>query len=128
MIALLVGVGALVGAPARYLVDRAVQSRFRRARFPFGTLTVNVLASVLLGVLAGAAAGTKTAALLGTGFCGTLSTYSTFSFETMRLAGDAAGDVAGQRRPGLAVANVLISLLAGIGAAALGWWLGLQFG
>jgi CrcB protein len=120
MIALLVGAGALIGAPARYLIDRAVQSRLRRATFPLGTVTVNVVASVLLGVLAGAAAGTRIGALLGTGFCGTLSTYSTFSFETMRLADE--------RRPGLAVANVVISLLAGIGAAALGWWLGLQLG
>jgi CrcB protein len=53
---------------------------------------------------------------VGTGFCGALSTYSTFSYETMRLAQDGARVYA--------AANVAVSLVAGIGAAALGWWLG----
>jgi CrcB protein len=115
--ALLVGVGALVGAPLRYLTDRFVQSRHHSVA-PLGTLSVNVVASFVLGVLVGAAVSTDTAALLGTGFCGTLSTYSTFSYETMRL--DRAG-----HRP-WAVGYVLLSLVAGLGAAALGWWIGAQ--
>ena len=117
MTVLLIALGAGLGAPARYLTDRAVQSRHGRP-FPWGTLVVNVVASLVLGVLAGVGArlDPRLAALLGTGFCGALSTYSAFGYETLRLA---AG---GARRA--AVLNVLLSLVAGIGAAVLGWLLG----
>jgi len=117
MIALLVAVGAAVGAPARYLTDRAVQSG-HDTLFPWGTLTVNIAASLLLGVLAGA--GTQVsptaAALVGTGFCGALSTFSTFGYETVRLMQE--------RSRFYAVANIAISVIAGLGAAALGWSIG----
>ena len=116
---LLVIVGAAVGAPSRYLVDRAMQARLDTA-FPWGTFTVNVGASLILGLVTGAVAGgvasPRLALLLGTGLCGGLSTYSTFSYETLRLA-------AGGRERAAAL-NVLLSLAAGIGAAALGWLLG----
>ncbi len=118
MIALMVALGALVGAPARYLTDRAVQSRHDSA-FPWGTLIVNVVASLVLGVLVGAAARPQVAALVGTGFCGALSTYSTFSYETIGLTGEGARLYA--------VANVALSLVAGIGAAALGVSVGMLF-
>ena len=115
MIVLFVALGAAVGAPARYLTDRAVQSHHDSV-FPWGTLTVNVVGSLLLGLVIGASlAGTgssQLAALLGTGFCGGLTTYSTFSFETFRLAEDRELFSAG--------ANVAISVVAGLGAAALG--------
>jgi CrcB protein len=116
VIALMVGLGALVGAPARYLTDRAFQSR-RRARLPWGTLTVNLVACLVLGLVVGVQShlSDATGALIGTGFCGALSTYSTFSFETMRLVEQ------GERV--LAVANVGLNLAAGLGAGALGWWL-----
>jgi CrcB protein len=106
--------GAAVGAPARYLTDRWIQSR-HDGRFPFGTLTVNVVASLVLGLLGGAAAGLAPAVgtALGTGFCGALSTYSTFSWESLRLLETRAGV--------LAAANLGASLVAGLGAAALGW-------
>jgi CrcB protein len=114
---LLIALGAGVGAPARYLTDRAIQSRFRTL-FPWGTVTVNVLASLLLGVITGAGLGADGTLLAGTGFCGALSTYSAFSYETLRL---------GQRGAGwLAAGNVALSLVAGIGAATLGWRLGLS--
>lgn len=112
---LLIALGAGLGAPARYLTDRAIQVR-RPTLFPWGTVLVNVVACVILGVVVGARANTTVTALVGTGFCGALSTYSTFGYETFRLS-----------RPGtrwLAVGNVVVSLVAGIGAAALGWWLG----
>lgn len=110
MTALLVFVGAAVGAPLRYLADRAVQS-WHVTRFPFGTLAVNVVGSFALGCVAGASP--NLVALLGTGLCGALTTYSTFSFETVRLAED------GEHWQ--AFANVATSIAAGVAAAALGY-------
>jgi CrcB protein len=108
---LLVAIGAAIGAPLRYLIDRAVQSR-QGSTFPWGTFTVNVVGSTLLGFLVGLPASHALTALLGTGFCGALTTYSTFSFETLKLA--RTGDRT------LAAANAIGSVLAGLGAAYLG--------
>jgi fluoride exporter len=112
---LLVILGAVVGAPARYLIDRSVQRRHDTA-FPWGTFAVNMSGSFLLGFLA---AGTRAfglpaevSALLGTGLCGALTTYSTFGYETVRLLETR------HRFP--AVANVAASVLAGLGAAFCG--------
>ena len=83
----------------------------------YGHGQVVVVGSLILGVLAGgAAAGAVTGsaiALLGTGLCGALTTYSTFGYETLRLAED------GARR--CAALNAVASVLAGLGAAFLGW-------
>lgn len=119
--ALMIALGAIVGAPARYLTDRAIQSRHETV-FPWGTLTVNITASLILGVVVGAAGHLSPAvtALVGTGFCGALSTYSTFSYEVMRLS------VEGARFQ--AVLNVVVSVVAGVGAAALGWSIGSTVG
>jgi fluoride exporter len=112
---LVIAAGAAIGAPLRYLTDRTVQAR-HESSFPFGTLLVNVMACLVLGVATGMAGWSMTLlALVGTGFCGALSTYSTYSFETVRLAED--GEWA------LATLNVLLSLTAGLGAASLGFWL-----
>ncbi len=112
---LLVILGAMVGAPVRYLTDRAVQTRHDTV-FPWGTFTVNVIASGVLGVVTGAvsagAASSRVALLVGTGLCGALSTYSTFSYETVRLAQDGARL--------LAAANIVFSVLAAVGAAVIG--------
>ena len=77
MTLLWVALGAAVGAPLRYLTDSAVQSRHDTV-FPWGTLTVNIVASLVLGVVTGAvtagAASAELQALIGTGLCGALST------------------------------------------------------
>jgi CrcB protein len=116
---LLVLLGGAVGAPARYLTDLAVQRR-HGGRFPWGTLTVNVAGSLVLGVTAGAVSASGGPAwvltLVGTGFCGALTTFSTFGFETVRLLQE--------RSARAAIGNVTLSVAAGLGACALGWWVG----
>lgn len=112
---LLVAAGGAVGAVLRYLVDRAVQQRHDSV-FPWGTFTVNAAGSALLGLLvAGASRGVVPAQvlmLLGVGFCGALTTYSTFAYETVRLA------EAGSRF--LAATNVLATVATTLGAVTLG--------
>lgn len=115
MTPLLVILGAMVGAPARYLTDRFVQSR-HSSRFPWGTFTVNVAGSFVLGLVVAAALPSPWLALVGTGFCGALTTYSTFSFETVRLIEGRAALVAS--------ANVASSIVAGLIAAFAGAGLG----
>jgi CrcB protein len=116
MTLLFVVLGAAIGAPLRYLTDRFVQTR-QDSAFPWGTLTVNVAGSLLLGFLAALPADPVVAALAGTGFCGALTTYSTFSYETLRLYQTGARLYA--------VANVVASVVAGLGAAYLGTLLAL---
>ncbi len=113
MTLLLVALGAAVGAPLRYLVDRAVQAR-HDSLFPWGTFAVNVVGSFLLGGLAATAAHTPgpVLALAGTGLCGALTTYSTFGYETVRLLQD--------RARLYATLNAVASIGAGLGAALLG--------
>ncbi len=106
---LLVIAGAVVGAPLRYLTDRLVQSR-HDSLFPWGTFAVNVVGCLVLGALTGASADARL--LLGTGLCGALTTYSTFSYETLRLAGQGAR--------GYAAVNVAASVTAGLAAAFAG--------
>ena len=109
---LLVLAGAAVGAPLRYLTDRAVQARHDSV-FPWGTFTVNAVGSFVLGLLTGVSSA-QAQLLLGAGLCGALTTYSTFSYETLKLY------ESGARR--YAAANVAGSLAAGLGAV----WLGVE--
>lgn len=112
----LVMAGGAVGAGCRFLVDHAVTRR-RSGPLPWGTLVVNVAGSLLLGLVAGAGAALPgwVGALVGTGFCGALTTYSTFAYETVRLTGS------GGPKPLWAVLNVAVTLTVGIAAAAAGW-------
>jgi fluoride exporter len=112
MTAVLVFVGAMIGAPLRYLTDRTVQAR-HDSLFPWGTLTVNVVGCLILGGLAGFTAPAPVLAFVGTGFCGALTTYSTFSYETLRLVEE--------KSYFYAAANVTVSIVAGLGAALTGY-------
>ncbi|MDY6817149.1 MAG: fluoride efflux transporter CrcB [Halobacteriales archaeon] len=77
----LVGAGGALGALLRYWVT----DRLPADRFPVGTLTVNVLGSFALGVLTFLGADSELVLFLGTGACGSFTTYSSFAFETVRL-------------------------------------------
>jgi CrcB protein len=111
MTVLLVAIGAAIGAPLRYLTDRLVQTRHDSV-FPWGTLIVNVVGSLVLGVVVGLPADNAVLALAGTGFCGALTTYSTFSYETLRLTQEGARFYA--------LANIVVSVVAGLAAAYAG--------
>ena len=113
MTLLLVVLGGAVGAPARYLADRWVTALLP-GPFPWGTFAVNAAGSFALGLLM-ATAPAWLVALGGAGFCGALTTFSTFSFETVELLEHG--------RPATAVANVVASVVTSVAAAALGWWL-----
>lgn len=119
MTVLLVLLGGAVGAPVRYLTDQWVQARHDSV-LPWGTFTVNMAGSLVLGLMAGAASAGAlpdwVLTMVGTGFCGALTTFSTFGFETWRLV------ETGSWRP--ALVNVVGSLAIGLAACALGWAIG----
>jgi CrcB protein len=112
---LLVILGAALGAPLRYLTDRFIQAR-HDTLYPWGTFAVNAAGCLVLGVLTGGAtaggAHSNIQLLVGTGFCGALTTYSTFSYETLRLAQSGARFYA--------TANVIASVITGLGATFVG--------
>ena len=110
----LVLLGAAVGAPLRYVTDLLVQSRHDSV-LPWGTLVVNAAGSLVLGVAAGALPGHQwVLTLVGTGFCGGLTTFSTFGYETVRLAQDGWLKAS--------VVNVVLSVGLSLAACSLGWW------
>lgn len=106
--------GAL-GAPLRLVVERAATARWASA-FPVGTFLVNVSGSFVLGLVIGlAASGTfdaDTRAIVGVGFLGSYTTFSTYAYETVRDAE--------QGHRGVAACYALGSIVAGCGAAAIG--------
>jgi len=111
---LLVALGALAGAPLRLLAIR-IAGRGGRDPSP-GTLVVNVAGSGLLGILLGlGGVPAWVMALVGTGFCGTLTTFSTFGADVVRLVEE--------RAVGRAVGYVAATLVLCIGTAATGYLL-----
>jgi len=106
----LVAGGGLAGAVARHLLGERIDARTR------DTLAVNVLGSLALGVLLGAPVAASTSLALATGFCGAFTTFSTFAFETVRLAETG--------RPRAAAVNGATNLVG----ALLGIWLGTALG
>jgi CrcB protein len=112
---LFVALAGAIGAPARYVLDAWLDDRLE-ATFPWGTFVVNVVGSVLFGVLVGlqhsGVLATRSIAVWGTGFCGTFTTFSTHAVESLWLVED------GARR--LAAYNVLGTLVTCVGGAAAG--------
>ncbi len=113
-----VGLAGSVGALVRFVVDGAIRTR-ASGELPVGTVTINVTGSFLLGLLTGLVmfhgAPSTLTLVAGVGFCGGYTTFSTASFETVRLIQQ--GSVRA------AAVNLGITLLGTLGAAALGLWL-----
>jgi fluoride exporter len=112
-----VGVAVLggAGALARFSMDRLIAPR---AGFPLGTFAINISGALLLGLLAGLALSGDALVLAGTATLGSYTTFSTWMFESQRLVED------GELRLGLL--NVLLSLAAGVAAAAAGHAIGVH--
>jgi fluoride exporter len=115
MVAFLVALAGAVGAVGRFLTDAAVHDR-SRGTFPRGTMTVNVVGSFILGAVTGLAwyhgLGGRIHTVVGVGFCGAFTTWSSVTWETVRLAEDGLG------RQALVV--MLGGVATALAAAALG--------
>ncbi|CAN5345671.1 fluoride efflux transporter CrcB [soil metagenome] len=107
MSVLLVVVGAAFGAPTRHLVSR-------RFRAPWGIVVVNLIGCLALGILLGSDPPTWLTTLAGAGFCGALTTFSTFALDAVEMA------EAGAWRT--AVAHLVLSVAGGLALFSLGWW------
>lgn len=120
MIVLWVALAGGVGAVARFMLDGLV--RYRVASFPVGTVLINVTGSFVLGLVTGLTLAhvvpEELRLVVGTGFCGGYTTFSTASFETVRLVE--------QRRVGAALLNGVGTLVVTVCVAGLGLWLGLR--
>lgn len=104
---LLVALGAAAGAVLRYRAGQLLDGW----TLPLGTLLVNVIGSLLLGVFSGLALTGAPMALLGTGFCGALTTYSSFAVQVH------------DRGWRLGAATAVLTVLPAVGLCALGFWL-----
>ena len=110
--------GAL-GAAARYGLDATVSARLP-SDFPVGTLAVNLTGALALGVVVGASVTHDAALVLGTGFLGGFTTFSTWMVESVRLG--ELGDLA------LLLRNLWLSMLAGLVIVAAGFYAGQAIG
>ncbi|NGX07865.1 chromosome condensation protein CrcB [Mycobacteroides franklinii] len=119
MIVMVVVLAGALGAVLRFVVDSAVKHR-RNPRFPWTTLLINLTGSALIGLLSGLVvfhhATPQLLVVLGTGFCGGYTTFSTASVESVRLIE--------QRHWSLALYNTFGTLLGTVGACAAGLALG----
>ncbi len=118
MIVVLVGAGGMIGAVSRYLVGGWVHDLLGDPSFPYGTLTVNILGCLLIGLLVGLAEsrqvlGAETRAFLLIGLLGGFTTFSAFGLETVNLVRD--GELLG------AFSNVGLQVVVGLTAV----WVGL---
>jgi CrcB protein len=118
-IILLVGVGGFLGSVCRYLANREVQHLVGAPGFPYGTLAVNVIGCLLIGLLNGVAESrgifnpdSQTRALVFIGFLGGFTTFSAFGYETFTLARD--GEIL------RAFGNIALQIALGLGAVWVG--------
>jgi CrcB protein len=114
-VALAVGLAGALGAVARFVTDGAVQDR-TNGSFPFGTFIVNCVGSFILGAVTGLAwyhgLGGRAHAVIGVGFCGAFTTWSSVTWETVRLAEEGFGRQA--------VVSMVGGVAAALATAALG--------
>lgn len=111
----LVGMGGMIGSAFRYLVVHFI----KHGSFPYATITVNIIGSLLIGIIMGIASREVGFAnwrmFLATGVCGGFTTFSAFAWENMQLLN--------QQRYGSFVLYTGISLLAGLAAVTIGYWI-----
>jgi fluoride exporter len=112
---LLVSIGGFFGAIGRFAVS---QKRKRSSNYPFGTLSVNLIGSLLLGFFVSIELHTFTFQLIGVGFLGAFTTFSTFQLELFHMMKD---------KKSAALIYLFSSLLGGIILAAIGYWVGSFF-
>jgi fluoride exporter len=105
------------GSVLRFLADGAVSTAAGRI-FPFGTTVVNISGALVLGLLTGLALGHDEALLAGTAAVGSYTTFSTWMLETQRLGEE--------RQYRKMIVGVVVSLVLGVAAAALGRLIGAQ--
>ena len=122
---LVVGLGGFLGSILRYLVSGWVQSLAATASFPLGTIVVNVLGCLVLGFLGGLSENVglfapATRMFLFLGVLGGFTTFSSFGYETASLARDA--------QMALALANVGLHVVLGLGATWVGYSLSMFMG
>lgn len=111
---MLTAAGGAVGAVVRYFVGMLVSAVWGSS-FPWGTLAVNSMGSFLMGAVCACQISAPASAFIMQGFCGALTTFSTFSLDNFRLFREG--------NPGKASANIFMNLALGIGAAAVGFML-----
>lgn len=118
MLVVLLSVAGGVGAATRLVVDGLVRSR-AGTRFPYGTVAINAGGSLLIGIVTGMmlfdGAPNGLRLVIGTGFCGGYTTFSTASFETVRLLQE--------RRARAAALNTGGTMILTLAFAGLGLWL-----
>jgi CrcB protein len=115
LLVLCIAVGAVLGAPARFLVERRLAGAY-----PWGTFAVNVAGSAVLGGLVAGGAGETWLALVGVGFCGALTTFGGFAAQVLDLASGSPADQGG-RRSAAAVGYGAASLVVCVGVAGIAY-------
>jgi CrcB protein len=120
---LAVGLGGLLGSLARFVASRSIDEKLKSV-IPFGTFTVNVLGSFILGLVYALSVrklgiSENWRLFLGAGFCGGFTTFSTFAWENINLLD--------QKNIMVSASYIMASLVVGIGAVFLGGWIGRSF-
>ncbi len=124
LVILFVGVGGFIGAILRYLVTNWVQDTLHTLSLPYGTLTVNMVGCLLIGLLAGLTEsrnllGPETRALILVGVLGGFTTFSTFGYETIQLLRDGES-LAAFSNVGLQICLGLVAVWIGYSASQMG--------